>query len=134
MAGFNHFNAIANLITPFCSEVVTETAQEIVTEYENTAPRDTGEMADSGYIVTSKVDTYPAGAPTRTDAYFLPKVDTPEDDTTAYAAIAMSYAVYPELGTVHQSPQPAFYPAVMHADDTFEDRLNGFEDYLKRNI
>lgn len=131
---FNHFGAIAELITPFCSEVVTETAQDIITEYASTAPRETGEMAESGYIKTSKVTTYPAGAPTRKDAYFLPEVEAPDNDTTAIAAIAMNYAEFPELGTVHQSPQPSFYPAVMHAADTFEDRLRGFEDYIERHL
>jgi hypothetical protein len=131
---FNHFPQIAAAFVPFCTEVVTETAQDIIDEYAATAPRETGEMAESGYIKTSKESTYPSGSPSRKDAYYLPEVDTPDDDTTAIAAIAMNYAVYPEMGTVHQSPQPAFYPAVMHASDTLEDKLSGLEGYLKGTI
>ena len=145
MASFNHFSAIANLIEPFCAEVTAATAQDIIDAYEATAPRDTGRMAESGYVVTSKTSTYDQlvapetpmtkeGNPYKDPPYLLPEVEAPDNDTDAKAAIAMNYAVYPELGTVHQSPQPAFFPAVMQASDTFENRLGGFEDYLEANM
>lgn len=135
MPDFNHFAEIANLLEPFCSEVVTDTAQDIVDSYQSNAPRDTGFMSESAYIETSEQSTYGQGmAPTRKDAYLLPEVAKPDDKTTAYAAVGANYAVYPELGTRHQAPQPAFYPAVEQAASTFEDELGKLEDYLKQHV
>lgn len=131
---FNHFDAIAEQIEPFCGQATTQTALSIVQDYAATAPRETGEMAESGYVVSATANTYPAGSPTRKDAYFLPQVEPPGDKTTAIAAVAMNYAIYPELGTVHQAPQPAFYPAVDRGVSKLEDDLSGLEDYIRVHV
>lgn len=131
---FNHFSEIADLLEPFCGEVVTNTAQYVVEDYQSNAPRDTGFMAESAYIVTSEKSTYGSASPSKPGAYLLPQVETPADKTTAIAAVGANYAAYPELGTVHQPAQPAFYPAVEKGVTKFEDELSGFESYIKSHI
>lgn len=128
---FNHFSEIAAALTPLLNTAVTQTALNIVKVYEGTAPRDTGEMAESGYVVSTTANTYPAGSPSREDAYYLPQVDTPSDETTAIAAIAMNYAEFPELGTRYQAPQPAFFPAVDASVPFFENELSNVVDELE---
>ena len=97
---FNHFGAIADALTPLLHNAVKNTAQEIIDDYRDTAAYDTGFMSESGYIVTSDESTYGQGAtPTEADAYLLPEVDPPTDETTAIAAIGANYAGFVELGT-----------------------------------
>jgi hypothetical protein len=142
MASFNKFSQIANALTPFLSQSTTNTAQSIIDDYAGTAPRETGRMAESGYIVTAQKSTYDQvavpevpmtkeGKPYKDPPYLLPEVATPDDPITAKAAIAMSYSAFVELGTVHQSPQPSWYPAIERAASKLEDELSGFEDYLE---
>jgi HK97 gp10 family phage protein len=132
MAGFNHFPDIIKKLHEAEHRIVEETAQDIADGYNKHAPRDTGYAASSAYIKTSDKSTYGSGgAEPPKGVTPLPEVDKPENDTTAYAAVAAPYAIYPELGTIHQAPQPAFYPAVQDAERTFEDRLRNIEEYLK---
>jgi hypothetical protein len=121
---FNNFAKIAQEMYEGLGDGVTKTAKSIASTYSATAARDTGAMADSSYTVTTKENTYGQVAqPTHKDAYLLPCVDTPSDDVTAMAAVAMNYAVYPELGTRFQAAQPAFYPAVDQAGTEFVQNL-----------
>lgn len=126
---FNNFAEIAEQMYQGTSDGVTKTAHDVVSNYSATAPRDTGDMADSGYVVTTKENTYgDVGGPSHDGAYLLPCVETPTDDVTAYAAVAMNYAIFVELGHHTRSgsfvpAQPAFYPAVDAAGNTFATNL-----------
>ncbi|SRR5260221_10539398 len=134
MAGFNHFPLIAAIIKPAIGQIVRDTVDDILHTYVTTAPIDTGFMVDSAYTVTSTYSTYGrAGSPPK-GAYLQPEVPKPDDETTAYMAVAASYAIYPEFGTRFQPAQPAFYPAVELARIPFEDRLSNIESSLKGRI
>lgn len=64
-----------------------------IAEYQQTAPRDTGLMADTSHVVPEE----PTGR-----------------DSSSYRVEAVSpqpYAAYPEFGTVHQAAQPSFLPS-----------------------
>jgi len=124
-SNFNNFPAIAMALTPLLHTAVTNTAQEIVDDFAANCAYDTGFMSESGYIATSDKSTYGQGmAPVNESAYLLPEVDKPSDETTAIAAIGANYTIDVELGTAHQSPQPAFFPAVDAAQMFFEEELD----------
>lgn len=132
MAGYNHFPEIIEKLHEAEKLIVSETAHDIADGYEAKAPRATGYAASSSYVRTSNESTYGLGAiepPKNVEP--LPEVEAPPNDLTAYAAVAAPYAVYPELGTIHQAPQPAFYPAVEDARVKLADRLSHIEDYLR---
>lgn len=126
---FNDFNELAEKFYQGLGNGVAKTAHDIADGYSATAPRETGDMADSSYVVTSKENTYDSVAtPSHEDAYLLPCVDTPPDDVTAYAAVAVNYAEFVELGHHTRSgsfvpAQPAFYPAVDAAGGQLEGNL-----------
>ncbi len=121
---FNNFAELADQIYQGCGDGVNKTAQDIVDGYSGSAPRDSGAMADSGYVVSTTQNTYGSVAePVHKGSYLLPEVATPSDDVTALAAVAMNYAVYPELGTRFQPAQPAFYPAVANAGNQLASNI-----------
>ena len=129
---FNHFPAIAGALHRAASQIVKETARDIAATYQATAPKDTGFMASTAYIVASDESTYGQGAGTPPgDSYMLPEVSKPDDDLTAYAAVAANYAVYQEFGTRFMPAQPAFYPAVEQAKTTFQNKLDQVEPRIK---
>jgi HK97 gp10 family phage protein len=61
----------------------------------------------------------------------IPEIDKPANAQTAYVAVGANYAIYPEFGTIHQPPQPAFIPAVEEARQGFEDAMAALETKLK---
>jgi hypothetical protein len=129
---FNNFPAIASALTPLLHDAVTNTAQEIVEDFAANCAYDTGFMSESGYIVTSDESTYALGmSPVREGSYLLPEVDKPSDDLTAIAAVGANYSADVELGGPHNSPQPAFYPAVDSAAMFFEEELEDVIDELE---
>lgn len=159
---FNHFAEIANMIEPFCGQATTRTAKGIAKDYKGNAPRDSGFMAKSGYIITWKESTYGSGVQQARmpsagqkgyvsrgqlkgyvkrrerqraqEAMLLPEVPRPTDKTTAIAAVAAYYAGFVELGTVKMGARPAFYPAVDRGGDKLEDELGKFESYIRKNL
>lgn len=126
---FNNFSSLAQGIIDGLSDGVAKTAHDIADIYSSTSPRETGAMADSSYVVTSKENTYgDVAEPDSEDSYLLPCVDTPSDDVTAYAAVAVDYSVFVEYGHHTRSgsfvpAQPAFYPAVDAAGGNFASNL-----------
>lgn len=131
MAGFNHFPEIAAKFGPAVGQVVRKTAFDVQAIYASTAPRDTGFMVNSAYVVTSKESTYGQGVGTPPkDSYLLPEVARPSDDYTAHFAVGANYAVYPELGTRYQTAQPAFYPAMETGQAALEAAMSKFESLL----
>ena len=131
-SSFNRFSEIAEALTPLLHTAVTNTAQDIAEEYSATCAFDTGYMSSSSYIVSSDESTYGETiTPVRESQYLLPEVEKPDDEYTAIAAVGAQYAADLEFGTVRQSPQPAFYPAVDKAESVFEDELSNVVDELE---
>jgi hypothetical protein len=129
---FNHWDAIADELSKATGQVVRKTAFAIQAGYQARAPRDTGFMANSAYVVTSEDNTYgQGGAPTHKDAYLLPCVEAPPDDQTAYAAVGANYAQFPEFGTRFAPSQPAFVPACDVAQAGMDVAMGAIEDKLK---
>lgn len=113
---FNHFAQIAAAMDQALQQIPRKVALDIVADYAAHAARDTGFMANSGYVVTDDSSTYGQGsAPTKAGAYLLPQVGAPGDKYTAIVAVGANYAIDVELGTVHMAAQPAFYPAIDRA-------------------
>jgi hypothetical protein len=129
---FNHFKIIAEKLHNAEKLIVGETAAHIAEVYSGTAARDTGYMASSSYYRTSDTSTYGTGGVEPPKGVTpLPEVEAPPDDTTAYAAVAAPYSIFPELGTRYQAAQPAFYPAVEAERPLFADKISHIEDYLR---
>lgn len=112
MEGFNRFAEIAAQLDTALRLVPKKTAFDIQAGYAANAPRDTGFMVNSAYVVTADSSTYGQASPTRKDSYLLPQVDAPSDKYTAMVGVGANYAEFVEMGTVHMAAQPAFYPAV----------------------
>lgn len=131
-SGFNHFPEVIEKLHEALHTIVGETAQDIADGYTANAPRATGYSASSAYVRTSDSSTYGQGGiePPK-GVTSLPEVDAPPDDLTAYAAVAAPYAIFPELGTIHMAPEPAWNPSVEDAGVKFADRLSHIEDYLR---
>lgn len=135
VTSFNHFPAIAKTMHSELKKTVKETATHMVTTYASTCARDTGFMASSAYVVTSDSSTYGQtnGSPPG-NATLLPEAPKPTDDLTAIAAVAASYAIFPELGTRYQAAQPAWYPAVEAERPLFDARLAKIDGKLRGSI
>jgi hypothetical protein len=130
MAGFNHFNEIAEKLETAESLIVRKTAFDIQANYVANAAVATGFMKSSPYVVTSDSSTYgQAGTPPK-GAYLLPPVEAPTSKTTAYIGVGANYAIYVEEGTRYQAAQPAFYPAVEAARQPFQAALDAIESQL----
>lgn len=121
----NHLPEIMAALDKAVGKAVEKTAKAIATTYEATAPRQTGFMASSAYTRTTKASTYGQGL--AGTGPMLPEVEKPENDMTAWAAVAATYAAYPEMGTVHAAAQPAFVPAVDNAAKVLEAELSNLE-------
>src|SRR5205823_3172626 len=135
MEEFNHFPEIIEKLHKAESQIVRKTAFDIIAYYKAHAPKDTGFMANSGYVVTYDSSTYGetlrqkttvSSKPTKSgkprqlskmqrillvrSADLLDEVERPENDLTAYAAVGASYALPVEIGTRFMPAQPTFYP------------------------
>lgn len=122
----NHFPELAEALHKAIADAVKASALDLAATYSANAPRDTGFMAESAYTVTIDGSTYRGEGDVSE-----PVVEKVADDHEAYAAVAASYAPYPELGTVHQAAQPAFYPAGDKAEQTLADGLAKIVDVLQ---
>ena len=115
----NHLPEMMAALHEEIARAILLTANDLAATYSATAPRDTGFMADSAYTVTAaEGSTYDGSGDV-----VPPVAERVTNDHEAYAAVAASYAAYPELGTVHQAAQPAFYPAGDKAGRTYAEGL-----------
>jgi hypothetical protein len=130
---FNHFGAISKAMDTALQQIPRKGAFDIIADYAAHAVRDTGFMANSGYVVTADSSTYGKGdAPTKEGAHLLPEVARPDDKYTAIAAVGANYAEMVELGTVHMAARPAFYPAVDRAKPGIEAALAAVKDAMEK--
>jgi HK97 gp10 family phage protein len=132
---FNHFGDIANAIPDIISKVVRKVAFDVQSDAQSLAPRDTGFLANSIYVKTSKDSSYSqVGQPTSKDASLLPEMETPPDDQTAYVAVGANYGIYLEYGTRFQPPQPYLTPAVEAGQTSLENAASEIESMIEDAI
>lgn len=132
MSGFNDFDEVANALPDILSQVVRRTAFDIQSDAQSLAPRDTGFLANSLYVKTSKDSTYSqVEQPTKKDASLIEEVEAPPDDQTAYVAVGANYGLYVELGTIHQAPQPYLTPAVEAGKEALEKAASAIESMIQ---
>ena len=131
MSEFNHFAEVADALPDILSKVVRKTALDIQSDAQSLAPRDTGFLANSIYVKTSKDSTYSqVEQPTEKDASLLQEVESPPDGQTAYVAVGANYGLYIELGTIHQAPQPYLTPAVEAGQEALEKAASAIEGMI----
>src|SRR6266571_5354640 len=154
MAGFNHFNQIADALPKVLHQVVVKTAMDIQAKAASRAPVDTGFLRNSIYTVTSEGSNYrekvgqrrskakgirkasakrvreARRAQKQVEESLLPPIGEMPDETTAYVAVGASYAVYVEFGTKHMPARPYFIPAVEATRLSFERALSAIERKL----
>ncbi len=131
MSEFNHFDEVADALPDILSKVVRKAAFDIQSDAQSLAPRDTGFLANSIYVKTSKESTYSqVEQPTKKDASLLEEVETPPDDQTAYVAVGSNYGIYVEYGTVHQPAQPYLTPAVEAGQEALEKAASAIESMI----
>lgn len=129
---FNHFDDVTNALPDILSKVVRKTAFDIQSDAQSLAPRDTGFLANSIYIKTSKDSTYSqVEQPTKEDASLLEEVETPPDDQTAYVAVGANYGIYVEYGTVHNPAQPYLTPAIEAGQEALEKAASAIESMIQ---
>ena len=132
MNEFNHFDQVADALPDILSKVVRKTAFEIQSDAQSVAPRDTGFLANSIYVKTSKDSTYSqVEQPTKKEASLLEEVDSPPDDQTAYVAVGANYGVFLEYGTIHQAPQPYLTPAIEAGQEALEKAASAIESMIQ---
>ena len=126
--GFNHWGQIANALPKVLSQVVRKTAFDgkanIQKRIQTNGQIDTGFMFGSVYVVTSEESTYRGGEKA------LPEIGKPEDDQTAYVAVAAEYAAPQNYGTRYLPPRPFFEPGMDDTRPGFEAALSAIESKL----
>lgn len=156
MAGFNHFDKIADSLEPTLSKIIKKTAFDIQAKAAQKAPVDTGFLRNSIYVVTDGTSTYGRGVQragklktkgviTRRrlqahvrrldrqraqEAMLLPEMAPPPDGLTAYVAVGASYGIFLEFGTHRHAAKPYFYPAVEAVRPGLEAALSAVADKL----
>ncbi len=127
MESFNHFGNIADALPHVLGQVVRKTAFDCAGNIQgfirSNGQVDTGFMLNSVYTVTDEGSTYAGGA----DA--LPEVSG-ADLTTAYVAVAASYAIFQNYGTRYMPGRPFFEPGVEKTRPEFEAALSKIEAKL----
>jgi hypothetical protein len=121
------FNILPEVIARMHSEagkIVAEVAEDWRQQYADTAAVDTGFMRSSAYTRTHDQSGY---GNTDGSRPLNEEVDQPENDQTAYVAVAATYAPFLEYGTRFISAQPAFLPAGDLAKVNFGAKLAGLE-------
>jgi len=106
--------------------IVGETAHVIRDNASAGAPRDTGSLAASVYVVTPTESDYgqrTADAMARdSKAEMLSEVERPEPGN-AYIGVAASHGVFNEEGTVRMAARPFLRPAAEAERQPYQDRI-----------
>lgn len=109
-ADFNHWQALFENIDRNTQALVKKTAGNIKVDAQDRAPRETGFMADSIYVITEEGAESQTAAPTRPDQQLFPEIEaTPHNE--AIVAVGASYGIFPELGTSKMAAHPYLIPA-----------------------
>jgi len=125
-SSFNHFKKVVDAITPASKGLVSSVARggavHVRTQIESNGQVLTGNMLKSVYAST------PEGSDYKSVDRGLPEV-TPDKDTEAIIGVAASYSVFPNYGTIHQSPNPFWEPGV---ERTSRDLAAGMSDLANK--
>lgn len=128
MESFNHFAEIAEQLHQAESQIVRKTAFDLQAAMQSRIRANgqiaTSFMLNSVYTVTSEGSTYRGGANA------LPQVDKPEDDLTAYVAVAAVYGWWQNYGTTRIPARPFVEPAAASVLPSFEAALGKIEEML----
>jgi len=115
---------IEDLLTPLAESIhrhglsrgVTEIAVDIASEAEDNAPIETGALYNSIAVSSKILDTYyetVADAERyRQNSTIEADIKTAPDKYSAWVYSVVFYAIHQEFGTVNNSAQPFFIPAV----------------------
>src|SRR6266496_3435599 len=122
MAGLvyvNRFPELAAKLKPSLQKGIQATGEQMVSNIEGPAPRESGFMAENVYVSGPLSSTYGSGsiAPPG-DSYQLPEVK-PADDMSAVVGAAASYSEYVNYGTRYMAAQPFFDQGVEATRGTF---------------
>lgn len=134
MTAQNQWSAMADALVTGSQQAVKKTAFDIQSGYISRAPRDSGFLVNSCYVVTSDSSTYGQGSSPPGGSFLLPLADEASDvandadGTTAVVGVGANYGVYVELGTRFMNAQPAFIPSVEKANDSFQDAISQIND------
>src|SRR6266566_973984 len=124
---YNNWAAIANALEPACTEIVSSVARNGAGEVRNQIASNgqvrSGNMLKSVYASTPESSDYQSDVERS-----LPEVK-PENNQEAIIGVSADYAVFPEMGTVHQAPHPFFSPSMEKVSIDF---AVGMEDLAKR--
>ena len=129
MAGFNLFPVMSARMHQAIKEIVAETASELETEMQIRAPVNTGYLMDSIYSTTAYGSSYGVSSYGGKEAF--PEEPPPEDDHTAYVAVAAEYGAFVEMGTRKMGAQPYFFPAVEALRPEFTRALSKLERRMR---
>lgn len=125
----NNFAALASALHQAEVQIVKKTAFDLKAQIQANIRAnnqiDTGFMVNSVYVVTSDASDYGGGKNA------LPEVAGPPDDTTAYTAIAASYAIYQNYGTRYMPARPFFEPAIYTVMPAFQAACAAIEAKMK---
>jgi hypothetical protein len=155
---FNHWDKIADALPKVLGQVVRKTAFDAQANIQGfiraNGQIDTGFMINSVYTVTSEGSTYGTGKSTvrystktglatkatRKNVYkatqqeLLPEIVEASDETTAWVAVAASYAIFNNYGTRYIPGKPFFEPGIEKTRPEFEAALSAIEPKLKGMI
>jgi bacteriophage HK97-gp10 putative tail-component len=126
---YSNWAGIANAIIPASEEAVDATAKAAVAnirgQIEANGQVRSGEMRDSVHSISQRGSTY------QSSEHALPEMPAPDSSTEADVAVAASYAVFPNYGTVFQSGHAFFEPGMDATRADFDHALEGVAKKLE---
>lgn len=122
---------LAEKLTKALDEAVRKAAFDIQAAAQAAAPvGPTGFLKNSVYVKTDKESTYGAIQEPQEGQEALPEVEPPKKHQ-AVVAVAATYGVYVEFGTVHMSARPYLTPAVALVEPQFHAALEKLEALME---
>jgi hypothetical protein len=119
--GFNHWEALALALQEGAERAVDNTAEIAVGNVQQQIEANdqvrSGEMRDSAYAKSQRFSTY------KSSEHALDEIPAPNDALEADVAMAAAHSIFPEMGTVYQSPKPYFTPGMEKTRHDFDAQI-----------